>query len=176
MMHFDHYTIRLLEPADLPAYYELVRRNRKRLEGFFTGTVSRTQTLEDTRSFLEEIAEKAKARTYLPYIIIDQTNGEIAGFLDIKHIDWNIPKAELGSYTDEAYAGKGMTTKAFEIFTEHCFKELGFAKLFLRTHETNIAAQKVAERCGFELEGRIRKDYKTTAGDIVDLLYYGRII
>ena len=51
-----------------------------------------------------------------------------------------------------------------------------FQKLFLRTHASNISAKKVAENCGFELEGIIRKDYKTTSGKIIDLAYYGKLI
>jgi RimJ/RimL family protein N-acetyltransferase len=47
--------------------------------------------------------------------------------------------------------------------------------VFLRTHESNVGSRKVAERNGFKVEGIIRKDYKTTKGEIVDLLYYGKI-
>ncbi len=45
----------------------------------------------------------------------------------------------------------------------------------MRIHPDNIAAKKVAEKCGFELEGTIRKEYKTPSGELVDLLYYGKI-
>lgn len=174
-MQFDHYRIRLLEPADLDRYFGMVEKNRKRLEDFFTGTVSRTQTYEDTRRFVEENVQKAKDRIYFPYIIENLENGQFIGFFDIKNIDWNIPKAELGCYTDADHAGKGLTSKAFSMFTEHCFSTYGFQKLFLRTHQDNTAAQKLAEHNGFEVEGRIRRDYKTTKGEVVDLIYYGRI-
>jgi RimJ/RimL family protein N-acetyltransferase len=46
-------------------------------------------------------------------------------------------------------------------------------KLFLRTHEKNIASRRVAEKNGFVMEGIIRNDYKTTSGVVVDLMYYG---
>ena len=174
-MQFDHYTIRLLSTNDLDDYYTMVEKNRKRLENFFTGTVSRTATKEDTKVFLQEIVQKAKDRTYFPYVIIDNTNGAIAGFLDVKNIDWNIPKAELGCYIDEEYAGKGIGTTAFGRFCDLCFEQYGFEKLFLRTHETNTAARRGAEKCGFEVEGVIRRDYKTTAGELVDLIYYGKL-
>ncbi|MFT5779805.1 MAG: ribosomal-protein-serine acetyltransferase [Crocinitomicaceae bacterium] len=36
-----------------------------------------------------------------------------------------------------------------------------------------MAAKKLAESCGFEIEGTIRKDYKTTSGELIDLIYYG---
>lgn len=174
-MHFDHYTIRALTGEDLLPYFDLVERNRKGLENFFTGTVSRTRNLEDTRRFLAEITGRAKARTYFSYLIVDLNNGAFAGFLDLKNIDWSIPKAELGCYMDKDYAGKGVATKAFQVFCEHCFNTFGFHKLFLRTHESNQAARRIAESSGFEQEGILRWDYKTTSGELIDLIYYGRL-
>jgi RimJ/RimL family protein N-acetyltransferase len=174
-MRFDNYSIRLLTIGDLESYFALVERNRTRLEDFFTGTVSKTQTLEDTRTFIIDITQRSIAKTYFPYIIEDKKTNQIVGFLDLKNIDWNVPKSEVGCYMDEAYASKGITTKAFSLFCEYCFKEFRFKKLFLRTHESNTCARRVAEKCGFEIEGKIRRDYKTTSGEVVDLIYYGRI-
>lgn len=174
-MQFDNYSIRLLTIEDLDAYFQLVEKNRKRLENFFTGTVSRTKTLQDTHAFILDITQRIKDKTYFPYIIVDNTNKRIAGFLDLKNLDWSIPKSELGCYIDEDYAGKGITSKAFELFCSFCFEEYGFQKLFLRTHHSNTSARRVAEKCGFEIEGTIRRDYKTTSGEIVDLIYYGKL-
>ena len=174
-MTFDQYTIRLLALTDLDDYYTMVEKNRKRLKDFFTGTVSRTATKQDTEVFVKEILQKASDKSYFPYIIIDTTPGNIAGFIDIKNIDWTIPKAELGCYIDEDYAGKGLGAEAFGRFCDFCFEEYGFQKLFLRTHETNTAARRGAEKCGFEVEGIIRRDYKTTSGELVDLIYYGKL-
>lgn len=174
-MKFDNYTIRLLEMDDLEAYFELVQKNRKRLEDFFAGTVSRTATLSDTRDFLNEIVQLITDKKYFPYIIVDDTDDQIIGFLDLKNIDWNIPKSEMGCYIDEDYANNGITTKAFKLFCDYSFKRFSFKKLFLRTHVSNIAAQSVAEKCGFEKEGIIRRDYRTTSGKLVDLIYYGRL-
>jgi RimJ/RimL family protein N-acetyltransferase len=175
MINFEHFSIRPLELNDLESYFSMVERNRRRLEDFFTGTVSRTKTFEDTEVFLKEIIQKREDRLYYPFVIENLEIKEIIGFIDIKNIDWNIPKAELGSYTDERYAGKGITSKAFSLLVDYCFENFGFAKLFLRTHESNIAAQKLAGKAGFQIEGKIRKDYKTTKGEVVDLIYYGRI-
>lgn len=174
-MKFDRYSIRLLKEDDLVPYFNMVQKNRARLEDFFTGTTSRTATFEDTKIFLREILEKANKRQYFPYVIIENTTNSIIGFLDLKNIDWDIPKSEIGCYIDEDYAGKGITTKAFALFQAYCFKTYGFKKLFLRTHSENYAARKVAEQSGFEIEGTIRRDYITTSGELVDLIYYGKL-
>jgi ribosomal-protein-serine acetyltransferase len=174
-MNFDHFTIRPLTQDDLLPYFEMVERNRKRLEDFFTGTVSKTKTLDDTKVFLADMAERVKNKTYFPYVIVDTDHNSFAGFLDLKNIDWNIPKSEMGFYMDHDFAGKGVGTAAFQLFCNHCFNQFQFRKLYLRTHDTNTAAKRIAEKSGFEREGVLRHDYKTTSGELVDLIYYGRL-
>jgi RimJ/RimL family protein N-acetyltransferase len=174
-MKFDHFTIRLLTEEDSEAYFQLIERNRPRLEGYFAGTVSKTKTLEDTLTFIAENMQRIKDRTYFPYLIVDDSSNNIAGFIDLKNIDWKIPKSEMGCYMDVNYAHKGIATKAFPIFCDFCFAEYHFKKLFLRTHESNTSARRLVEQCGFEIEGTIRRDYITTSGEIVDLIYYGRL-
>ncbi len=174
-MQFDHYFIKPLASSDLDAFFQLIELNRDRLKAFFAGTVARTNTFEDTKEYLDEIAVKIENKIYLPFIIKDLETNALVGFIDIKNIDWNIPKGELGCFMDAKYAGKGLSKQAFSIFTEHCFQELKFKKMFLRTHESNTAAKKLAESCGFQIEGILRRDYKTSEGELVDLLYYGKI-
>lgn len=174
-MQFDHYSIRLLSINDIDAYFRLVESNRKRLEDYFTGTVSKTKTLEDTRAFVVENLRRVEEKTYYPFILIDELTGQIAGFMDLKNIDWSIPKAEMGMYMDQDYANKRLASNAFNLFCTYCFDVFKFRKLFLRTHQHNLAARSLAEKCGFEIEGTIRRDYKTTSGELIDLLYYGRL-
>jgi RimJ/RimL family protein N-acetyltransferase len=175
MIDFENYTIRPLETTDLLPYFNLVEKNRKRLEDFFTGTVSRTKTLVETENFLIELTAKRASKLYFPYILINNATNEFVAFFDLKNLDWTIPKTEIGCYTDEAFAGKGITTKAMTLFLDYCFAHFEFKKIYLRTHHTNKAAQTLAQKCGFEKEGNIRMDYKTTSGEIVDLLYYGKL-
>ncbi len=175
LMKFDHFTIRLLRMDDLDSYFDLVRRNKDRLADRFVGTVSRTQTLEEAQEFVEEMLRHTISNTYYPYVIVDQNDESIIGFVDLKNIDWTIPKTQIGFYIDESYAGQGIISKAVEEICKHCFEEKGFEKLYMRIHEENIAALKVADKCGFDLEGTIRKDYRTHSGELVDLLYYGRL-
>jgi ribosomal-protein-serine acetyltransferase len=174
-MKFDNYLIRQISSDDVQAYFNLIDNNRERLEHFFAGTVSRNKSIEDTRSFIASILERAEKNSYFPFVIIDTASQSLIGYTDVKSIDWTIPKAELGFFIDEKYQGKGIITKAVGKITEHCFDQLKIKKLFLRTHKDNTGSKTVAEKNGFEVEGIIRSDYKTTNGTIVDLIYYGRL-
>lgn len=172
-MKFDNYIIRLPIQEDSEQFFLLIDNNRKRLEDFFAGTLSKTKTLADTETFMAEKLVNIEKKAYFPFLIIDIRNENVAGFIDVKNIDWKIPKAELGCFLDEKYAGKNISKKALLLVINYFFNEMQFRKLFLRTHQDNIPARKLAESCGFEVEGIIRSDYKTTEGRIVDLVYYG---
>lgn len=172
-MTFDNFTFRLLRENDLNPYYRLVQDNRERLRKYFAGTVLRTENMEATKEFLAEMDRGIESKTYFPYVLIDNTSHKFIGFFDLKNIEWRVPKSEIGFFIDLGFEGKGIGTKALKVFHAHCFSTYGFEKLFLRTHESNQAARKMAESCGFVLEGRLRSDYRSSDDELVDVMYYG---
>ncbi|HEY1045277.1 MAG TPA: GNAT family protein [Bacteroidia bacterium] len=174
-MRFDHFLIRIIQQNDAEAYFNLVNNNLDRLADFFAGTVAANRNQTDSIQFIQNNLQKFEDQTYMPFVIVDMHSNELIGYIDVKNIDWKIPKAELGCFIDQSHAGKGISSKAMNLVIDHLFNEKQFIKLFLRTHESNTAARHLAEASGFELEGKIRCDYKTTSGKLADLLYYGLI-
>lgn len=174
-MTFDNYKIDVLQPHEGEALFNLIDNNRARLEDFFAGTVSKTKTLEDTLKYCDEIQNRIKAISYLPYMIRDINTNKFIGLVDVKNIDMNVPKAELGSFIDSRYEGKGIVTQATNLVIDHIVEKYKFIKLLCRASARNKGSVAVILKNGFELEGTIRRDYKTTKGEIVDLNYYGRI-
>lgn len=174
-MKFDNYEIRLIKKEDALPYFQLIENNRPRLEDFIAGIVSKTKNCNDTEIFIDEILEKNTNKSYFPYVVINTRNQEFVGYIDVKSIDWDIPKAEIGYFIDKKYTGKGITANALNLIIYHFFNELKFVKLLLRIHQDNTLSRRVADKCGFTIEGTIRKDYKKTNGEIVDFLYYGKI-
>jgi ribosomal-protein-serine acetyltransferase len=174
-MLFPPHALRPIAAGDGPALFHLIDTNRARLEDFFAGTVAVTRTLADTEQHVVNMLAKVEAHTYFPFALVDTRTNDLVGFVDIKNIDWNIPKAELGAFMDAAYEGQGLASKALEAITRYAFDVLHVDKLLIRTHEGNNGARRVVEKNGYQLEGTVRKDYRTTAGVVVDLMYYGRV-
>jgi len=173
-LHFDSFNIVDLDTKKALDFFNLIDSNRTRLEDFFAGTVSRTKTLEDTINYCSVIEQKVKDKSYFPYIISNKNNAFI-GLIDIKNIDWNIPKAEIGYFIDSSYEGKGIISKALGSVVESLVDTYKFKKLLCRAGSKNQGSIRVALKNNFELEGTIRRDYKTTKGEIVDLNYYGKV-
>ncbi|WP_397362963.1 GNAT family N-acetyltransferase [Olleya sp. R77988] len=174
-MTFDHFKIALLQPNDSVAFFNLIENNRERLEDFFAGTVTKNKTLEESIVYCKQIQKRIEAKTYFPYMITDLNTNTIIGLIDVKNIDWNVPKAELGAFIDANFESNGIVTKAGELVINHIIEIYAFKKLLCRANHRNKGSIAVILKLGFELEGTIRRDYKTTKGEIVDLNYYGRI-
>ncbi len=176
-MSFDsnNYQIILLREEDSASFFTLIEKNKERLSDFFAGTVAKTTTLEATEAYCKEIMTRIEDRTYYPYLIKEKASGKLIGFIDIKNIDWNVPKAELGAFIDMDDEGKGIITHHLTHLIHTIVTEYGFKKLFCRIAKENKRSIQVALNCGFEYEGTMRRDYRTTDGRLVDLNYYGKL-
>lgn len=171
----ENYIVKMLSTNESESFFQLIDTNRKRLEDFFAGTVSYTKTVSDTTDYCKEIDQKIMDRVYFPYVIIEISSQKIIGFIDIKNIDWSIPKAELGAFIDSKYEGKGIITNTMSSLIDTIVNEHHFKKLLCRISSRNKRSINVALNSGFELEGTIKCDYKTTKGEIIDLNYYGKV-
>lgn len=172
---FRDYVISPLDTTKPEKTFKLINENRSRLENYFAGTVKKTTTLKDTEIFCEEIKQKRDHKEYFPFSISDHRTSKYIGWIDVKNIDWEIPKAELGYFLDHSYTGKGIISEGLSLLIGHINELYGFKKLLLRIGSDNPKSTKIALNNDFELEGTIRRDYKTTDGNIVDLQYFGRL-
>ncbi len=175
MNNSSNYKLQLLSENESQAFFSLIQNNRNRLEDFFAGTLSKTKTLSDTQKYCKEVEEKISRKEYFPYLIIEIESNKIIGLIDLKNINWDIPKGELGAFIDSNFEGKGLITALGTGLINQIVREHKFKKLYCRAAEQNKRSIRVIERIGFTLEGTLRRDYKTTKGELVDLNYYGKL-
>jgi len=169
------YAIEMFNPEKYQSFFQLIDDNREQLAVFFVGIVSKTNTLEETKRFCEQVQLRMADRSYFPFVVIDTATQKFIGLVDIKNIDWAIPKAEIGYCIDARYAGQGIMSEAVKVVTEFVARKYALKKVFCRVAPENLASVNIAIKNGFELEGTLRREYKTLHGDIVDLNYYGRL-
>lgn len=171
----NNFHLQLLSRNHGESFYRLIQRNLTRLEDFFAGTVRKTKSLKDTIEYCLEIEQRIKDKTYFPYLIIETNTNKLVGFIDLKNIDWDIPKGELGAFIDLDYEGYGIITHHGKALINQIVEKHHFKKLFCRVSPKNKRSIQVIERIGFELEGTLRRDYKTIRGELVDLNYYSKL-
>ncbi|MDU8887187.1 GNAT family protein [Yeosuana sp. MJ-SS3] len=172
---FDHFSIVDLDFQKAELFFQLIDNNKHRLEDYFAGILSKNKSLADTKKFFQKTEQRINDKTYFPYIILNKEKDKYIGLIDIKNIDWRVPKAEIGYFIDSEYQGKRIISKALGFVVNYIVEKHHFKKLLCRANGENVGSIQVALKNGFELEGTIRNDYVTTKGRVVDLNYYGRI-
>jgi ribosomal-protein-serine acetyltransferase len=153
----------------LPTFVE---NNKHRISTYFPGIVTKTTTLEETKTHIAERIEGAEKGQYMIYLIIDTLTKKFAGVIQLKDIDTNARKREFGFFVDSNYEKKGIATKSILAASNFCFNTLNLNKVFMRIAEENIASRRVAEKCGFMVEGIMRNDFMTSDNKLINLFYY----
>ena len=175
MISLDTFTLRPITLADTESFFNAVSANRDRISTYFPGIVTKTNTLEETRTHIEERIAGADEGKYMIWLIVENRTDKIAGVIQNKDIDFNARKRELGYWVDSNYLGQGLATRAISAICKYNFEELQLNKMFMRIAEENAASRRVAEKCGFVLEGVMRNDFMTSGQKLIDIFYYGLI-
>lgn len=109
------------------------------------------------------------------FIIIDKTDGNPVGSVFLKDIDRFARKAEFGIFIGEDSArGKGIGTAACRLITGYGFGALGLHRIYLQVLPHNQSGIRCYEKCGYELEGRLR-DHVFVNGGYADVIMMGQL-
>lgn len=73
-------------------------------------------------------------------------------------VSYNRNALTMGYWADSRYTGKGLATLTVKILASVVFECMECDRLEIFCHEANTASRRVAEKCGFALEARLR-DY-----------------
>lgn len=95
------------------------------------------------------------------------------GNVHLTDIDWIARHAGLGIFIgDEEHWSKGYGRQAVRLILRHAFEDLGLHRVHLVVLEDNDRAIRAYEKCGFVVEGRLRRHaYKR--GRFRDLILMG---
>ncbi len=81
---------------------------------------------------------------------------------------------EVGYWLGEPFWGQGIATEALRALTEYAFTTFSVVRLEAFVKEWNPASARVLEKCGFALEGRLRKRV-TKDGQTIDQSLYALV-
>jgi RimJ/RimL family protein N-acetyltransferase len=80
----------------------------------------------------------------------------VIGFAGIVELHLDERQGEIGYALRPEGRGNGAATRAVSLLTRWGLEELGLARLELRIDVRNTASERVAERCGYRLDGVLR--------------------
>lgn len=93
----------------------------------------------------------------------------------LHRIDWAVPKVELWYWIRTPFSGQGYVTEAVNAMTEFAIEHFGAKRIEIRMDGRNERSWRVAERCGFELEGTFRSFTRAEDGSLEDTRIYAKV-
>ncbi|MDR7334781.1 GNAT family protein [Roseateles asaccharophilus] len=105
----------------------------------------------------------------------DGSPGRLLGGSGLHRIDWAVRKFEIGYWIRPDAGGQGHVGEAVGLLTALAFDRLGARRVEIRCDSDNLKSRAVAERCGFELEGVLRRDVLGVDGQPRDTAVYARL-
>ena len=86
-----------------------------------------------------------------------------------------MPKVEIGYWVRKQFAGQGYVTEAVNAVTDFAFRVFEAKRVEIRMDDDNVLSSRVAERCGFELEGILRNERRKLDGSLGNTRVYSKV-
>jgi RimJ/RimL family protein N-acetyltransferase len=111
------------------------------------------------RQWLDRYEAGRRDGTREAFAAVDDEDGSFLGLALAVDIDREAREVELGYIVAPAARGRGVASEMLDELTRWAFAELEALRITLIIDVENRASARVAERCGYVLEGVMRSSY-----------------
>ena len=165
--------LRRYRPADAPAYFRMLRENQAHLREFLPSILEAAQNEDDIRAVIAWHIRQWRRGELFIMGMWEKSSREYVGEVYLANADWAVPCIEVGYFTVQHQGGKGYASEATRAACRIAFEGLGVHRVELQCAADNEKSARVASRCGFTLEGRLRERTHKKDGLPVDRLWFG---
>ena len=108
------------------------------------------------------------------YAVFERRSGRLLGALGA-HPRIGPQALELGYWIRAGEVGRGVATEAAAVTTRVALELMGAHRAEIRLDARNVASERVPQKLGYRLEGRLREDLPDSEGSRGDRLIYGML-
>ena len=164
-------------PEDAPALQEALAESSAHLRQFLWGLpwVAAEPTRETALARCRRSAAQFLLREDLAWLAFEREGGRLVGSVGLHRSDWSLPRTEVGYWMRPSVAGRGLAVEAVDAVVGWALDGLGALRVDLVADAANTASRRVAERCGFTLEGIQRQVARAPDGSLRDHCLYARL-
>jgi RimJ/RimL family protein N-acetyltransferase len=128
------------------------------------------------RAEIERRLAEQQAGSMLPFTVLDNESGKVAGMTTYMHVDAANRRVEIGStWYRKSVHRTSLNTECKLALLTHAFDTLGCIAVEFRTHFFNTASRKAIERLGAKLDGILRSHQRLADGSLRDTCVYSII-
>ena len=122
--------------------------------------LTRVETQEDLRGWLESALKMQAGGNSLPWVTILKDGGRVVGSSRFADLDLHHGTVELGyTWIAPAFQGAGVNPEAKLLQLRYAFETLGLRRVALKTHHLNLQSQAAMRKLGAVEEGTFRNHY-----------------
>lgn len=130
---------------------------------------------------VEECKERAttdleafKERRDLPFYIFTKDEQNFIGRAGLHHIDWSVPKFEIGYWIRTSCQHQGYATEAVQLLTKFVFHELNANRVEIRCDDNNLRSRAIPQKLVFRLEGVLYNETLTPDGRLRNTMVFAK--
>ena len=132
------------------------------------------QTPEQSEANARETRAKWLARETLDFCWFRKDDDHFVGRGGLHTIEWAVPKFEIGYWVRTSLARQGYATEGTLALVAFARDVLGARRLEITSDARNTPSRRVAEKCGFVLEGILRQRRRDNSGQLSDACMYAK--
>jgi len=165
--------LRCYQPDDAAAYWRMLGENRAHLREFLPKELEPARGEGDIREHFKWMAKMWRRGEIFILGLWTRSGGAYVGEVYLANPDWDVPCVEAGYFTVQHQGGKVYAAEALRAVCRIAFERMGARRVELQCAADNEISARVALRCGFTLEGRLRERDHKKDGPPVDRLWFG---
>jgi RimJ/RimL family protein N-acetyltransferase len=170
----ERMVIRIARPGDGAAVNEAIRESHAELKPWMPWAQA-VPSVEESEAHGRRCHAKFHAREDLQYRGWLKGAGTFAVGSGLHRINWDVPRFEIGYWVRTSLAGRGYVSEMVHALTRLAFETLAAERVEIRCDDHNQRSWRVAERCGFALEGVLRRDSRGPDGSVRDTRVYAKL-
>ncbi len=163
-------------PGDGAALHQAIVESLPELRRFLVSLswVAAEQTIASAETYCRTACANFIARKDFPFLMFERATGALVGATGLHRTVWSTPRTEVGYWARVSRWGQGFVTEAVNAITGYAAQHIGAVRVDIVTDEANVASRRVAERCGFTLEGILRHERRAPDGTLRNTCLYAR--
>ena len=169
--------LRAFREEDSHELHAALAESAKELRQFlwFLSWIAEEQTLQSAEVRCRKAEANFLLRTDLPYLAFERETRRLVGSVGLHRTDWQLPKTEVGYWVRTSETGKGYAREAVMALVTWALEQLQAKRVELVTDEQNAGSRRVAEMCGFVLEGTLHNVLVSPEGALRHNCVYAKL-
>lgn len=161
--------LRPLCAADLVSWYEYLRLDEIRQR-----TSWNVNSPADLQQFIHR-PDWSSPTAQIKFAIANKQDEQLIGTIGFHTISQANQSTEIAYDLNPAFWGRGIATAACQALTQWAHEHGQFQRIQATVLDNNLSSRRVLEKCGFNLEGHLKK-YRIVRGESRDYWMFSHII